>query len=294
MIRTWFARTLGLTALAVVVPMAVEAQLTPVRAQAARPVELTFPTPRHITLPTNEPLASGEFYYSIMHTFGEVSQGAGTFWGIDSGANVRFAMEYGFTDRFSFLLARSSMDRVYEMTGKLRLLDQMSDGSFPVSVGVHLTGGIQTLDEILLADDVPWLDRTHIAASVPISHQVRDGVSVMVVPMGARFRETYATLRLADPADRTVLGLGLGARVKVGRLTSLTGQWIPTRGSSSETVRSVVGLGADLETGGHVFQLYFTNVQGLNDAYVLAAPVGQVTDGGLRFGFNVNRSFSVR
>jgi hypothetical protein len=100
-------------------PAPAAGQLTPVRAPAASPrvVELTFPTPRHLNLPTPEPLSQGEFYYSIMHTFGEVREGAGTFWGIDQGANVRFSMEYGVTDRVSVVLARSSMDRVYEMAG---------------------------------------------------------------------------------------------------------------------------------------------------------------------------------
>jgi hypothetical protein len=270
----------------------VEAQLTPVRAEQGRALELTFPTPRHLNLPTPEPLARGEFYYSIMHTFGEVKEGAGTFWGIDRGANVRFSMEYGITDRMSVLVARSSMDRVYEMGARVRLLAQTSDGSTPVSLGLQVSGGIMTLDEEFLSESAALLERTHVSAAIPISWG-RESLSLLLVPMAASLDRTFAFQRVNNPADLRHLGLGLGARVKRGRVTSFTAQALPTYGMTSGDVRTVLGLGVDLETGGHVFQMFFTNSQGLNDTYLLAAPIGDIGDGGFRFGFNLNRSFQL-
>lgn len=269
-----------------------QAQLTPVRATEARPMELTFPTPRNINLATPEPLSKGEFYYSIMHTFGEVQQGAGTFWGIDSGANVRFSMEYGMSDRASVVLARSSLDRVYEMGARVRLLSQMVEGSPPVSVSIQVSGGILTLGEDILGESPSFLDRTHVAVALPVSWG-EDGLSLLVVPMSASFSRTFAFQRVGNPADLNYVGVGVGARLKRGRTASLTGQVLPTYGITSGDRSTVLGFGVDLETGGHVFQMYLTNSQALNDAYLLAAPVGSLKDGGLRFGFNVNRSFQL-
>jgi hypothetical protein len=269
-----------------------EAQLTPVRAEQARLVELTFPSPRNLNLPTPEPLARGEFYYSILHTFGEVREGAGTFWGIDQGANVRFSMEYGITDRASVVLARSSMDRVYEMGARVRLLGQRVDGSPPVSVGLQVSGGIMTLSEDILGETASLMDRTHISTAVPVSWG-RDGVSLLVVPMHASFSRTFAFQRVENLADLSHFGVGFGVRLKRGPMVSLTGQLLPTYGTESGDVRTALGVGMDLETGGHVFQIFFTNTQALNDAYLLAAPVGSVGDGAVRFGFNVNRSFQL-
>ena len=270
----------------------IEGQLIPSRVDEARKVELTFPTPRNLNLATPEPLGRGEFYYSIMHTFGEVRGGAGSFWGIDLGANVRFSMEYGVTDRASVVLARSSMDRVYEMGARVLLLSQGADGSPPVSVGLQFSGGVMTLDENLLGEAASFLQRTNVSASLPVSLG-HGRLSLLVVPMAASFHRTFAFQQLENPADLGHLGVGFGARMKRGQIVSFTGQVLPTRGLNSGAMTTVLGLGMDLETGGHVFQVFFTNTQALNDAYLLAAPVGAVGDGAFRFGFNVNRSFQL-
>jgi len=269
-----------------------QGQLAPVRVEQGRGVELVFPTPRHLNLATPEPLARGEFHYSIMHTFGEVKEGAGSFWGLDRGANVRFSMEYGVTDRSSVLLARSSLDRVYEIGARTLLVAQGADGWPPVSVGLQIAGGIMTLEEAFLGETASLRERTHLSAALPVALG-RDRVSLLVVPMAASFDRTFLFQRLSNPADQRYLGLGLGARITQGRVASFTGQLLPTYGTESGEVRTVAGIGVDLHTGGHVFQLFLTNTQALNDAYLLAAPVGAPGDGGVRFGFNVNRSFQL-
>jgi hypothetical protein len=272
---------------------ALSAQLTPQRASTRAPVELTFPAPRVVLLPSGEPLARGELTYSIQHTFGEVNQGVGTLWGIDAGANIRFSLELGVTDRTSVFLARSSMDRVYELGARRRLLSQTVDGAIPVSLGVQGGVGIQTMGEVLLGADPAFADRVMGSVALPLTRSWEGGLSLALVPMGVRFEATYPGLRLADPLDQTLVGLGIGARRKWGNVVSTAIQLLPVRGLDSETSRLVFGTGLDLETGGHVFQLYLTNSQGLNDAYLLASPTGALEDGGVRFGFNILRSFPV-
>jgi hypothetical protein len=56
----------------------------------------------------------------------------------------------------------------------------------------------------------------------------------------------------------------------------------------------VLGAGLDIETGGHVFQLYMVTSNALQDAYVLGGKNGGIKDGAFRLGFNVNRVFSVK
>ncbi|TVR65698.1 MAG: hypothetical protein EA422_03515 [Gemmatimonadales bacterium] len=272
----------------------VEGQIPRERAVAERPVELTFPTPRHINLQTTEPLAAGEMYYSIMHTFGEIDQGRETLWGLDSGANIRFSLEYGFTDRLSVLLARSSMDRVYEMGVRTHLVRQMQGGGTPVSASLNVAGGIMTLPSDFLAQEFSFVDRTNLAVTLPISRAMGDRLSLMVSPMFAVLSRTDEAMRIDDPADRFYGGVGMGGRYAFSSIRSLTFQYLPATRRDASEIRHGLGIGLDLETGGHVFQMFLTNTQALNDAYLLAAPVGSVSDGGLRFGFNVNRSFSMR
>lgn len=271
---------------------AAHAQMERQRVSAERPVELAFPTPRHINLFTTEPLAKGELYYSIMHVFSTVENGASDFWGLDSGANVRFSLEYGFTDRFSVFVGRSSLDKVYESGFRWHLLRQTTAGSVPLSISLVASGGIMTEDFTLFDIEMSFADRLNAALSLPVSRKFNDRFSLMVSPVYAVFSETNPLMRIEYPEDDMYAGLGSGLRYKITNRVSLTAQhavaYRPESGSTSQNF----GLGLDLETGGHVFQLFFVTSQALNDQYLLAAPNGNISDYGFRFGFNVNRSFS--
>ncbi len=52
-----------------------------------------------------------------------------------------------------------------------------------------------------------------------------------------------------------------------------------------------LSLGFDLETGGHVFQLHFTNSQFMNANGVMGNSTGDWSEGDFYFGFNISRSF---
>lgn len=270
------------------------AQMERQRVVESRPVELTFPASRHIQLITTEPLAGGELYYSIMHVFGRLENGFDDFWGLDQGANIRFSLEYGFTDRFSLFLGRSSMDKLYEMGTRYHLLRQMTHGGMPVSLSVTITGGIMTRSSDLLEQDFDFSDRLSLALSLPVSRKVSDRLSLMLSPSAAVISKTDSFLNLENTTDLTWIGAGTGGRFKYSSRGSVTMQYIPAMGTETGEVSHNFGIGLDLETGGHVFQIFFTNTRSLNDAWMLAGRTDDLALNNLRFGFNINRSFVVR
>ena len=52
-----------------------------------------------------------------------------------------------------------------------------------------------------------------------------------------------------------------------------------------------LGIGVDIETGGHVFQLLFSNSQPMNSINAMTSASGDWTDGDVYFGFNLFRTF---
>ena len=86
------------------------------------------------------------------------------------------------------------------------------------------------------------------------------------------------------------LALGFSGKYKVSSKASLTLQWIP---NLNNDLRNNVGLGIDLEAGGHVFQMYFVTSPALNEQYLLASGNG-VPGEQFRLGFNVNRVFATK
>jgi hypothetical protein len=259
-----------------------------------RPVELTFMAPRNINLITVEPLSRGEMHYAIMHSFGEVSNGWRNFYGIDNGAVIRLSLEYGITDRASVWIGRSSLDKVFEAGGRFRLLQQMESGSVPVSVTVTAATGLNGSEL-----DFPGIpsydlyDRTSLFASVIVGRKFNNRFSVQAAPMVARFNRTGFEITIPDD-DNNYFGLGVSMRYKISGRLALTAQHILRSTVDGMLLRGNTGIGLDIETGGHVFQLFFTNAQALNDMYLLAGRAGDPLDGAFRFGFNVNRLFMVR
>ena len=88
--------------------------------------------------------------------------------------------------------------------------------------------------------------------------------------------------------------IGVGGRLKLSNRFALTGEYyymIP--GTELPGHYNSLSLGVDIETGGHVFQLHFTNSTGLTGRSM----VGQTTDswskGDIHFGFNISRVFTI-
>jgi len=268
------------------------AQLERQRVVTDQFVELTFMAPRNINLFTVEPLSKGELHYSIMHTFGEVKSGARNLWGIDQGANVRFSFEYGFGDRISLGFGRSSLDKVYDIHARWAILRQKQI-STPVSVTLAPSVGITTGSFGFLDQDYSFSDRISYSAALPIARKFSNELSLQLVPMITHFSRTGAELNIADPDTDTYFSIGFSGRLKVLPRSALTLQAIPPV-TNAENLDWNVGIGIDIETGGHVFQMFFTTSRALNEAYLVSGENGNFFDRGYRFGFNVNRLFRVR
>lgn len=272
-------------------PLELYGQLERRLAVQDRPVELTFMAPRNINILTTEPLSRGEMHYAIMHSFGELSNGWRNFYGIDNGAVIRFSLEYGISDKASVFIGRSGLDKVFDAGFRYALIQQMQSGNPPVNVSITGSAGLNSSEyNFAGSPSFTLYDRTSYYAAVLISRKFTDDLSLQLAPKVARFNRTG--FEVSIPADaHWYYGLGMSARYRMTGRLALTGQYIWSENDLAESFSNNFAIGLDIETGGHVFQLFFTTTQSLNDAYVLAGRNGNPLDGGFRFGFNVNRLF---
>ena len=101
---------------------------------------------------------------------------------------------------------------------------------------------------------------------------------------------------VATPAEQNdVYALGGAVRQKITKRTALTADYyylLP--GSMARTFRNALGVGVDIETGGHVFQLHVTNAQGMTEKFFIPETTGNFFKGDLYFGFLIARNFTVR
>lgn len=250
-------------------------------------VDLTFHAPRQINLFTVEPLDKGTLHFAIMHTFGTVDGGVRDLFGIDNGANIQFSLEYGFNDTFSVGMARQSRDKVYNLYGRYHLLTQTQDNRMPLSLSIMGGGAMNSSDYSFLLTGEPTLsERTSYAMQWMIARKFSNKISLQLSPMAAYFIDPNPVFFI-EGDQHLYTALGISGKYKLTGKTSLTAQWIA---NLNNDLRNNLGLGVDLEAGGHVFQLYLVTSPFLNETYLLAG--GNGTPGEqFRLGFNVNRVF---
>ena len=120
-----------------------------------------------------------------------------------------------------------------------------------------------------------------------ISRKISDKVSLQIVPIV--FHENYV---LNTTQENTQFALGGGGRYKLSKhLTFNLDYAYHLNRADNSPFNNPLSIGFDIETGGHVFQVHFTNSQPMYDAGFLTNATGDWSDGDFFFGFNLSRVF---
>jgi hypothetical protein len=87
--------------------------------------------------------------------------------------------------------------------------------------------------------------------------------------------------------------VGAGGRYKLSKRLSVNLEYAAkvNRLAYAPLYQDPITLGLDIETGGHVFQMVFSNCQPMNDVAVFTNATGNWNGGSVYFGFNMYRVF---
>ena len=247
------------------------------------PVQATFKATRIVNSQSIELTRPKTLEFMILHRFGSMNNGFYDLFGMDEAA-IRFDLKYGINDRISLGAGRSSLNKTYDIFTKLKLLKQTSGGSsFPFSLALFSKMEISTIDQDLSMSDQLTFDIQVLAA-----RKFNPSISVQVMP-------TFIHRNLVQTANEShdLLSFGIGGRVKVTRRVSINTDTFFPLGERNESFKQSWGLGCDIETGGHVFQLMITNVQGSFESNYIENATGAFDELNLFLGFNITRVFSL-
>lgn len=226
----------------------------------------------------------------IQHNFGTVNGGIESFYGLDQGAAVRLGIDYGVTDKLSVGIGRTSVEDNVDLRLKYTVLRQLKSDKIPVELAVKADLGINTQKEERF--DFSFQERLNYFASVMVARQFSDRFTLQVSPMISHFN----TVLIETPGiipENTHFGIGLGGRLKLDERKSLTVEYIPVIGSRTEGTQNHLAFGFEVETGGHVFQMFLMSGQWFTEQHLLAKNTNNFFDGDFRLGFNINRIFSL-
>ncbi len=250
----------------------------------------TFKTNRIINLHSTENTSKGVLDIKISHRFGFISGGLYELFGIDQ-ASIRIGGDYGVTDRFMIGAGRSSFEKTYDGFLKYKILKQ-STGSktMPLSASFFASTAVKTIN-FQNPDRENYLSsRFYYTFQLLLARKFSESLSIQLTP-GVVHRNLVKTIEESND----VYHIGFGGRMKLNKRTSINLEYIYVLPNQlNPGYVNSLSVGFDIETGGHVFQLHFTNSTSMIEKGFITESIGQWEKGQIHFGFNVSRVFTLK
>ncbi|MGQ7946019.1 DUF5777 family beta-barrel protein [Flavobacterium sp. WC2509] len=250
---------------------------------AKEKVTSAFKALKIVNLESTKLAAKGDLYFVVAHRFGSIQDGFEGFYGLDN-ANTQIKFIYGLTNGLHISAARSQF--AYDFAAKYALFPQIKDG-FPVCiVGFSSLSINNTLKESVYPE-LKFENRLTYVTQLLISRKFSEKLSLELVP--TFFHENFVE---NEAQNNSQYAIGFGGRYKFAKRWSLNMDYAAHLNRASNSIyNNPFSIGFDLETGGHVFQMHFTNSQGIDEAGYLARTTGDWSKGDVFFGFNLARVF---
>lgn len=257
-------------------------------------VDATFKATHIVLSQSTETQKKRDLDFRIRHHFGDIGGEFGnshTLWGLDVASDLYIGFDYGVTDKLTVGIGRSKHDELFNFLIKQKLLQQKTDGS-PINVTLFAQMGIVAREPFAVEEFANASDRTTYLVQPIISRKFSSAFSFQAMPS---LLIRYQTRGTADP--KNLLSLGFAGRLKLNKRLSFVAEYtLVNELSRKDLVAELynpLGIGLEIETGGHIFSLNFMNSEYINENSFIPSTKKSWKDGGVRFGFTISRNFSL-
>lgn len=251
--------------------------------------EASFKTNRVINLHSLENTAAGVLDFKINHRFGFINTGFYELFGLDR-ASIRLGLDLGVTDNLAVGIGRSSFQKNYDGYVKYRILRQSTGRrNIPITMALFASTAIRG-ERWPRADlDYPFFGRFAYTFQAIVGRKFSENFTLQLSPT-----VVHRNLVPTRAESNTVYALGTAFRQKITKRIAFNAEYIYVfPGQLADGFRNSLSVGLDIETGGHVFQLHFTNSTSMIEKGFIAETTGNWLDGGIHFGFNISRVFTL-
>lgn len=269
----------------------------------------TFKDTRVINTHSVETLPKRKLDIRIGHRFGDLAGdrgGSQTFFGLENASDVMIGGEYGFTDRFTAGIYRAKgagslpggtpgLRQLLNLFGKYRILRQKEDGSMPISLTAFGLATMSTAKRIETNPDIinnfpEFPHRMAYAGQLLLARQFSDGFSLQIIP-------SYVHRNLvAFEDDNGLLSIGVASRIQISKVIGFIFDAtfpLSEMRTAGNGFYHAIGAGLEFETGGHVFQINFTNATAVMETDYIPYTTSNWAEGEFRLGFTVSRLFNL-
>lgn len=275
-------------------------------AASKQPVIATFKTTRIINAHSNETVKGHTLDFRVTHRFGDIASSSSNIhngYGLYNIQDVRIAFEYGVTDKLTLALAKEKFHEFMDGYIKYRLLQQTSDNKIPIGITLFantaytfMTASTDSTSEYSYQNTT---QRLSYAFQPIITRKFNDHISIAILP-------TYVHRNyVAAVDDNGIFAVGIGGRFRFSRSCSFIADYFYVLNGEKRTkdfqaidpahpsFYNPLAVGLEIETGGHVFHLTFTNSEGIIENSYIPFTMKSWTKGEFRWGFNISRVFNI-
>lgn len=254
----------------------------------------TFKTTRIVNAHSIETVKKGALDFRVSHKFGDIggsNGGVHSLYGLDEASNIRIAFEYGVCDKLTMGFGRSKIQEALDGYLKYRLLQQTVDNKMPVSITL-LANTAFVPQKNVSGDYTNTAHRFSYTFQAMIARKISNKFSLQLMP--TMVHRNY----IRNPKDNNDLfSLGIGGRLKLSKRFALLADYFYTSSKIREIGNGFyfppLGIGFEIETGGHVFHLFFTNSAGIIENHFIPNTTSAWNKGQFKFGFNISRVFGL-
>ncbi|WP_316813931.1 DUF5777 family beta-barrel protein [Pedobacter heparinus] len=259
-------------------------------------IEAVFKSTRVVLSHSSETQRKHDLDMRIRHHFGDIGGKFGTahtLYGLDVASDLFIGFDYGLTDDLTLGLGRSKQDEMYNFSGKYKLLKQRAEGKMPVNLTLFGQMGWIAREPFSETEFAPYSNRFSYFFQSIISRKFSSRLSLEIMP-ALLMRKNITDSR--DPEN--IFSLGFAGRMKLTKRLSFVADYTLVNGLSrpkdlAQVYYNPLGLGLEIETGGHIFSLNFMNSEYILENNFIPNTKKSWEEGGVRFGFTISRNFTL-
>lgn len=252
--------------------------------QDNRPVRSPFQTNILIDNPTVVSPFKGSLNMVINHRFGSMENGIKDLFGIYGGANTRLGLQYGITDRIMIGIGTTQNYQLQDVEWKYAILQQTRSNSIPVSLSYYgnMVIDARSEDNFGPEESYKFIHRLSYFTEVIVSRKFSEVFSFQIAPEFAYYNG------VKQEFNNVNYGVSFGGRAKVWGEKSIIVEYDqPLNKQDAFDHKPNLGIGLELGTATHAFQIFVSNYQDI----VYQRNLAYNENGKLRVGFNITVRF---
>lgn len=273
------------------------AQEEEVKKEKDKPVRSPFESGVLIDNQTGVIPTKGTLEMLIQHRFGKMNNGFSDLFGIYApGANVRMGFNYSILDNLAVGYGLTKKNMYSDFNVKWSILEQTRKNTIPVAVTVYANMAIDGRNEDVFGEGYKFMDRMSYFSQLIVGRKFADWLSVNLTGSFTHYN------KVPQENNHDVIGMGINGQIKFTPQSSIQFQYdVPlkiygistTKGWENHALPNF-GIGYQVATSTHAFQIYVTTADGIlaQDIYKYQPNDFRKGTSDLMFGFTITRLWS--